>query len=243
MDILYSKDDLEELHKMFLIALQKYNEFLLEQCMTMFIPPTNIIFIEACKRNNLKCVLYCLKYMKEYMKENDKDNNITITQDHFNAVLKRSKSFVTTDGEDIIYLLIDNGYNLTYSDFLRLTELRMQLNNFTNHNFILDDKFINMCIDINFYPNYYYTFPPQKFMLDKECKKSGNAKNIMYVLKKGINPTIENLESLCIYTYNLDTIKYVLDNYDLKLNSQCMKNLTEGCSKICGYLFEIYSNN
>ena len=46
------------------------------------------------------------------------------------------------------------------------------VNNFTNHNFILDDKFIDMCIDINFYPIYYYTFPPQQFMLDKECKKS-----------------------------------------------------------------------
>lgn len=126
---------------------------------------------------------------------------------------------------DIIDLLVSYGYKITYDDVVTATKNHVKINNIEVYDIKLDEKFLEVCAEYNFYPYALKNINPTVKCLEKACAKAGNLTAIKDLVKKNVKPNTECLRQACKHKNNLQTIKFLISN-GAKPDFQCVENLS-----------------
>jgi hypothetical protein len=122
----------------------------------------------ACKTRNIELVKTML------------NNKVKPTDKCFSAILdsrcnsSHNSKTINNVKSDLIAILISFGYKVTYNDIIKATEAFVELNNFKSLGIKLDQKFIEVCAKVGFYPYENCGIKPNLRCLQLECNKSGN---------------------------------------------------------------------
>lgn len=127
---------------------------------------------------------------------------------------------------DIVDLLVEYGYKITYDDIIFATINQIKLNNIEFYNIKLDEKFLEVCAEHNFYPYQLKNISPTIKCLEKACKKLGNLTAIKSMVNNGIKPNTECLRQACKYKNNLQTIKFLI-SHGAKPDLKCLENISQ----------------
>jgi len=128
------------------------------------------------------------------------------------------------DFNDMLDILVKFGYKLTYDDVMFATRYRYEIRNIDYYGIKFDEKFIELCYELNFFPyqNQTNIIPKTKKCLLTLIKYGSKLEKIQE-LAKHITPDIECLEE----SYNrkeMGIANYLMYNYNLKPNVKCLEN-------------------
>ncbi len=114
---------------------------------------------------------------------------------------------------ELLNILLNYNYTITYDDLIFITKYYVTIPNIQKYNLTFDNKFLEICSEIGFYPPYDHNIKPDIRCLQKECIKSGNLQAIKeLVLKQKIKPDNICIQNACIHKANLPTIRFLVDN-------------------------------
>jgi len=147
--------------------------------------------------------------------------NININPDS-NRQFKKYKTLY----KKIINLILASGYKLTYDDLYLITQNHVIVDNIDKYDIQFDDKFVELCVDIGFYPKYDKMIKPNINSLRNECNKYGNITMIRELIQKEtINPDEICLENACKYKGNNITIKYLINTHHVPITLKALQNV------------------
>lgn len=125
---------------------------------------------------------------------------------------------------ELIDILVNYGYIITYEDVLLATENRIFINNIDKFNIKFDTRYTKLCTTIGIYP-YDTNVSPDIECLEIECKKSGNYAQIQSMIKKfKLIPNSCCLENACSVKNNTKTLDILL-KYDIAVTKKSLTNL------------------
>jgi hypothetical protein len=213
----YSKIRYQKLIKIFFEAgLVPIENHLIIACSYKFIDLVN--FLLDCGIQPTEQVFHAaINHKKTYYVKDDR----IYYQYGYNAKFKEDMG-----KSEIVNLLCDYGYNLTYNNLLEATEQRVLIKNIEKYNFNFDNEFMKIANKTNFYPNYKTTNLYNIEILEEECKKTGNLTVIKKIIKSGVKPNIKCLEFACQNHSNTNshTINYLINDCGIMPNKQCLEN-------------------
>lgn len=126
---------------------------------------------------------------------------------------------------ELINIITNFGYNLTYDDILYATRCKVVIKNIENYNIKFDNRFIEICSEIGFYPDYNIKdLKPTSVCLEKECTRTGNIAQVKKLVNMGIKPTTKSLENSCCHKNNMANVKYLVEQ-GAEPNLECIKNI------------------
>lgn len=192
------------------------------------------VLITACENANAQTVKYIL------------DNKIIPTKKCFDATLKngngdydgndnaygyrrryrKNSETSSQNASNIITLLIGYGYKMTYDDIYNATKNRIKIDKFDSLNIKLDQKFLELCVTLSFYPYNMDGITPTSACLEKECVKSGNITNIRKLLSQGVKPTVKCLQNASTIRNNLQVIRLLIEK-GVKPDIICIMNMAK----------------
>lgn len=186
----------------------------------------------ACIYNNKDLAYYAFE---NKMEPDRKLFNIIVESDNYNRLHSKypyiySKKPIPPHQDEkvaMIKILVSFGYNISYEDILFATSERIDLSVLDSLNITFDEKFLELCSEIGFYPNYKTKDIKYNLScLEKECARSGNLKEIKKIIKMGIKPSTKALENASCHKNNIQSIRYLIEN-GVKPNLQCIKNIAK----------------
>jgi hypothetical protein len=125
----------------------------------------------------------------------------------------------------IIETLLNYNYKLEYQDVLEATRNFVQVNNIEKYNIKLDSKFLEVCSEVGFYPNYKHDIKADIKCLQKECNKYGNLTAIKELVnKQHLKPDAICMENACKFKSNLQTIKFLYEK-GAPIDHNAVKNI------------------
>lgn len=156
--------------------------------------------VYACELKSLDIIVLLLDY------------KIKPTKKCFTALIN---SFPRSNCRDYIVsqlvdLLVKYGYEVDYSDVLYSTKKRIALNNdiLIKFNIILDDKYIKLCIDTDFFPYISYTEHSNLYL---EMATTRTCYHMVHrLMKYNIKPNIKCLQNACSISNNTRIVKLLL---------------------------------
>ncbi len=140
--------------------------------------------------------------------------------------------------------LINYNYTVTYKDVLMATEFYVTIPNIEKYNIKFDSKFLDICSEASFYPNYKHNIVPDVSCLQRECKKSGNITAIRELInKQKIKPDAICLENACNLRSNMATIKVLIEK-GAPVSIKAVKNIVDAnANSVCSYVVDEYIKN
>jgi len=127
---------------------------------------------------------------------------------------------------DLVNIILKYNYNLEYNDLLFLTKNFIQINGIERYNIKFDSKFLEVCAEAGFYPNYNHGINPDIKCLQKECGKSGNITAIKDLIKKyKFKPDNICMQNACRIKANLPVIRY-LQEQGAPVDEIAVRNIT-----------------
>ncbi|AYV81423.1 MAG: SWIB/MDM2 domain protein, partial [Harvfovirus sp.] len=111
----------------------------------------------------------------------------------------------------LVDLLVSYGFKPDYDDIVIATNNHLKLNNIEMFEIKLDDKFLELCAELNFYPYKLTDVKPNVKCLELACKKAGNLVAIKTLVKSGLKPDLACLQAACQMRSNLATIRFIID--------------------------------
>ena len=169
---------------------------------------------------------------------------LTPTNECFKALLPENSYYGSINANQTVYMidmLVQHGYVITYDDVIYALERKQHINNVKRFNIKFDNKFIEKCSHIGYYP---YSekdigVKPTIECLRIECGKQSNIKTIKTLINSGLKPDIECLRNACKSRSGIVNIRLLIEKHGLKVDVQCLKNLalTIG-NKSLSYLLE-----
>lgn len=123
----------------------------------------------------------------------------------------------------IIDLFIEYAYMITYENILLATKYKFFINNIRGFHIKFDEKFFNICDNVNYYPNYNVEYPIT--CLENACKKYNNIKVIKKLIKYGIFPNSTCLENACSITSNKNVILFLIKQ-NITPSIKCLEKLS-----------------
>lgn len=174
---------------------------------------------------------YACRIKSEKMIKIILDNKIKPTSKCINELLFDDNNLDDTDENDtiteIINLLTSYGYVLTYDDVTNITKKKHKINNIKKYNIKFDDKFMTLCSNIHYFP-YDYEEIDIKFGisdLQYQCGRSYNSETIKKMIEEyQIVPDTICLENACKVKNNISVISYLIKNCHVPPTMQCIKN-------------------
>jgi hypothetical protein len=209
-----------------------------EKCLNLAITQKNeenakLMFALGAKLNDQVLIIACTSLNMPIVKL-ALENKIKPTAECFNAIIKGTKvnpyygnrynRYNAPNKQlesDIIELLIQFGYQVTYDNVVEATRNFIKINDIDRFDIKLDEKFLEVCAEVHYYP-YKLDIAPTTKCLEKECTKSGNITIIKEIISKGVKPDSACLEQACKHKANLATIKYLVE-HGAKMNVDCLK--------------------
>lgn len=138
-----------------------------------------------------------------------------------------SRNLSSTDIDDIIEYFILNGYEITDQDIILMTLNEKEINDFDRFNIVLDNKFLELCNRVNFYPNYPIVRENEEICKLQWLTDTQNLTSIKKFFKHyNIVPNNICMENACARSSNSKTIKYLLSKGG-KINTKCMENIVK----------------
>jgi hypothetical protein len=178
--------------------------------------------IAACLKKNMEIIKTILAY------------KIPPTKECFDALLQScyyNHHIQKYDWADtvanIIDLLINHGYEITYRDVFSAMEHGCYINNIEKYNIKFEDNFMEKCSEMGFYPYKNLKVKPTMKCLYIECGKPGNVSTIKKLIDHGLKPDIVCLQKACDNRSNILNVKYLVETHKIKPDVQCLKNLAK----------------
>ena len=141
--------------------------------------------------------------------------------------------------KEIMDLLLFSGYVPTYDDVLLAASNFVSIDDLDKYGIEIDDRYFEICIKNNFYPFTYDATHATLKCLQLECCKHGNLPKIRELVKAGIKLDFKCLKNSCMVKNNLATIKFILENSELKLTYELTKYvITQNGNTIVNYIVE-----
>lgn len=129
------------------------------------------------------------------------------------------------DISKLVDLLINYGYKPTYDDIVVATRNHIKINNIELYDIKLDEKFLEVCAEYNYYPYQLKDINPTTKCLEKACTKSGNLTAIKDLVKNNVKPNTQCLREACKHKNNLQTIKFLIQ-HGAKPDLECIENIS-----------------
>ena len=202
--------------------------------------PNEYCLIEACKIKNKEIIIEILLY------------KIQPTQECFNALftsvtfscLKDKTSCMAPQIATLIDILVNFGYIITYEDVCKALSHGCYVNNINNLGILFDEKFIEECTLYGYYPYENFNIKPTMKCLYVESKRPGNASNLKKLILQGLTPDIECLKYACDNKTNIQNVKYLIENHNIKPNLDCLKILAKNIgNSTLTYLLDNFQEN
>jgi hypothetical protein len=130
-----------------------------------------------------------------------------------------------SDMTGIVMLIINFGYEFTIDDVVMMLKKSLIITNIDDYDFDLRDKdLLDVTIKMDYNP-YNIKLIYTDDLLEEKCNKRLNISDINIILKenKDLKLNEKCLENLC-KSSDLQTVKAVINKYDLKPNMKCVKN-------------------
>lgn len=156
------------------------------------IKPDINCLIEACKTLNLNLI------------------KIIPTSDCINAILLSCSLKNGKNKQCVIAELVAN-----IIDIYKLLEKGCYINNIDRFDIKFDNKFIEKCTMIGYYPYQNIYIKPTMQCLYIECKKCNNVQNIKKLISTGLKPDIKWLIEACDNISNIQNIKYLIETHKI----------------------------
>ncbi len=168
---------------------------------------------------------------------------LTPTKECFEALIPYNSSYSSEANKvaNIIDSLIQHGYSITYEDVMFALEKRQHINNIRRFNIKFDNKIIEKCAKLGYYP---YSekdigVKPTIECLRIECGKTGNIKTIKSLISSGLKPDIQCLRNACAVRSNITNIRFLIEKHGLKVDIECLKNMASTIgNKSLSYMLE-----
>ncbi|MEQ1666350.1 MAG: hypothetical protein ABL927_13350 [Bdellovibrionales bacterium] len=176
--------------------------------LTLNIPPTDE-HLNCALQNTVYCydILVWLANFK-----------FLFTREHFDIVIKSHPS------TELVELFMSYGVVLTKEDIVLLTRRHIELKDFHRFGFTVDDAFVEICANVNFYPPYVTNFTIHT--LETACSFPNNLKIVKDIIKKSnLTPNIECLRQAC-RTGDSNIVRFLLKHVkpDDSCLNECQKN-------------------
>jgi len=185
-------------------ALNNKNFTLAEYLIIERISPDYMCLKQACLWRNK----YIIKLILE--------RGIKPTQECFRLL------FPNDNVNEIIDLFVQYGYKIQYKDIVFATNNMCKLS--CNSDIKLDNKFLELCYELNYFPYGDDFCKPTKKCLYRLCKNPSLSK-LKKICASGIDIDIDIFEKLCCKKKNYQIVKWILENTDLKPTMKCIRNL------------------
>lgn len=115
---------------------------------------------------------------------------------------------------EAVKYLIASGYKPDLDDIVLATRSYVKIENIESFNIELDEKYLDACVEVGFYPGYKVKDNIKHSVsgLEKACEKAGNLDNIKKLVNESkITPNAKCLVNACKHKNNVQTIKFLLD--------------------------------
>lgn len=156
---------------------------------------------------------------------------------------KYSKVDDMDDINNLIDLLVSYGYKPDYDDVVLATKNNIKIKNIELFEIKLDEKFLELCAELNFYPYKFTDIKPNVKCLEQACKKSGNLTAIKNFVKGGLKPDISCLQAACKKRSNLATIRFLVGQ-GVTPDFACIRNCGETLgNKTLSFLLQLYKED
>jgi hypothetical protein len=239
----------------------KYN--IPQQCLNGIIQSKNLeltklVLLSGCKLNTDALVSACSTCDIELIKF-VLNNKVVPTKKCFDAIVEASDNnpqyMARSEKKNIEKKIISKksmcidelktyGYKITYDDVVSATKKRIMINNFASLGIKLDNKFMEICSDVSFYPYKVDGLKPTTTCLQNECKKAGNLTIIKDLVKRGIKPDIQCLRHACKHKSNIQTIKFLIEKGNLIPDIECLKSIISTISnRTLTYIGDLYTKS
>lgn len=199
----------------------------------------------------IKCLIESCKIVHEKIITKILFYKITPTKDCFNALLQSAflshyKNKECSDAPTIailIDILIKYGYQLTYDDVYNAMTVGCYINNIKQYDIKMDNKFIEECTRLGYYPYPELNIMPTMNCLYIECSRPGNVPIIKKLIARGLTPNVECLKQACANKSNIKNITFLIETHKIKPDIDCLKEIAKqlGNSTLT-YLLDHYSN-
>lgn len=125
----------------------------------------------------------------------------------------------------IIDLLIQYGLIIDIDHVYSAMKKGCIINDINRFNLNFDNKYIELCTELDFYPYPNINISPTMKCLHYECKKPSNVAKIKKLIKSGLKPDITCLRLACDTRSNVGNIKFLIVDCGIKPDLECLKNI------------------
>lgn len=132
---------------------------------------------------------------------------------------------------EIMDIFIDYGFTITKEIIILLLTKGCYINNIERTGFIIDIEILEKCSELNYYPYEFTCIPTKKIML-LECSRN-NLNTLTMLKEKGGIIDIDCLNSAVSLKRNGKIIKYIINNCNVKPNTETLRIFQEVNSIEC----------
>lgn len=165
----------------------------------------------------------------------------------FNNLL--SKIYFRTNGAynskliaEIVDIFVLYGFKITKEIIILMLRKGCYVNSIEKYPIQIDESILEICADLSYYPYEFQCIPPPSVVL-KECGKENNLEMIKKLKEKGGKINVECLVKACGVKRNGKTIKYIINECNVKPNDKCLTTYQETYGlEALDLLMQNYSN-
>lgn len=167
----------------------------------------------------------------------DKNNKIIIDDTTIKNMLSKvyiREIFGATNNKlvaEIMDVIIDYNFTITKEIVILLLTKGCYINNIERTGFIIDIEILEKCSELNYYPYEFTCIPTKKIML-LECGRS-NLNTLIMLKEKGGTIDVDCLNSAVASRKNGKIIKYIINNCNVKPNTETLRIFQEVNSIEC----------
>ena len=188
--------------------------------------------INACKNRNIGIIEFILQNKIVPTRECfialfSNDNNDYVRMRRFQRTGKNNNIGSAEPTTKIIDMLASAGYKVTYDDIVLATQNKIFINDYTRFGIKLDEKFMEICAEVGYYPYNLDGIKPTLKCLQKECGKSmaGSLATIKNIINKdGVEPDVICLQNACSHKNNIQLIHFLISK-GVSPDIKCLKNI------------------
>lgn len=200
-----SQENIEDILYIFKSINNDSKEYISKKLLKLNIKIDKKLLDLSCKSNNLPLIKFLL------------DNKIEPDKETFKNIF--NSNFNKENIQLVIDYIISYGYKIDYEDVLLATKYKIQINNIQNFNIKFDQKFVELCSEIGFYPKYNIKIKENIKCLENECSRDSNYNKIKELINSGIKPNKKCLQNSIKYFKTAKQFELLIDNgYDVDLD-------------------------
>lgn len=123
---------------------------------------------------------------------------------------------------EIMDIFVLYGFKITKDVVIQLLKKGCYINSIEKYSVPIDEFILEECAELSYYPYDFICVPSPKVML-KECEKENNIDQIKKLKEKGGVITVRCLERACGVRKNGRTLKYIMNDCNIKPDNECLE--------------------